>query len=41
MFYKEKPHEYTEKLLELLGECSKIRGYKLNTKKKKKSIVFL
>lgn len=33
MFYIEKIHESTEKLLESLGEFSKVRGDKLNTKK--------
>lgn len=35
MFYIEKTRKSTEKLLELLREFSKVRGDKLNTKKKK------
>lgn len=38
MFYIEKTRESTEKLLELLREFSKVRGDKLNTKKKKKNV---
>lgn len=41
MFYIEKTRESTEKLLELLREFSKVRGDKLNTKKKKKMCFYI
>lgn len=40
MFYIEKTRESTEKLLELLREFSKVRGDKLNTKKKKNVFLY-
>ena len=33
IFYVENPKESTRKLLELINECSKVTGYKINTQK--------
>ena len=38
ILYIEKPKDTTRKLLELINECSKVAGYKINTQK---SLVFL
>ena len=31
IFYTENPKDTTRKLLELINECSKVAGYKINT----------
>ena len=38
IFYIENPKDTTRKLLELINECSKVAGYKINTQK---SLAFL
>ena len=38
MLYIENPKDSTRKLLELINECSKVSGYKINTQK---SLAFL
>ena len=38
ILYKENPKDTTRKLLELINECSKVAGYKINTQK---SLAFL
>ena len=38
IIYIENPNDSTRKLLELISECSKVAGYKINTKK---SLTFL
>ena len=38
IFYIEHPKDATRKLLELINECSKVSGYKINTQK---SLAFL